>query len=197
LATNYNINLGLKVVFSDEDAMGQVLTREEWIPLAEVPLNVKIGNNPAIHEQMRLDAWRSIPIYKRLFLKRAKVYADFDDEKQAQKKSWMDKMRGRKELGVKTYYSLFLPEKESGADVVKGNIGVRLMFHTRGLAMRGIDEVVTRMSLGEKALVNVRSDYGFGEAYGDFNLPPHSDLTVELDLVAVAGRGALFLFFSR
>ena len=43
--------------------------------------------------------------------------------------------------------------------------------------------VVTNMCLGERCLIDVRADYAFGEAYGDFNVPPHSDLSVEVDLV--------------
>ena len=88
----------------------------------------------------------------------------------------MDKLMGKKNLGLKTYYPLYLPDSESGAKDVKGMIELRMVYHTRGKVLRGVDEVVSNMCLGERCMIDVRADYAFGEAYGAYNVPPHSEL---------------------
>jgi len=196
VCTQYNEFLGIRLVFEDFDGLHRV-QREEWVKLANVPMVVKVGKNPELEAIWREQDAANQPIFKRLFYSRAKIAAEYDS-KQEEQASWMDKMMGNnKNLGIKTYYPLFLPDSESGSADVQGNIGVRLLYHNRGTVLRGIDEVVSTMSLGEKCRIDVREDYAFGEAFGGFVLPPNSDLVVEVDLVDVRGAGFLYLLISR
>ncbi|GMH82883.1 hypothetical protein TL16_g09413 [Triparma laevis f. inornata] len=195
VCTAYNNVLGLQIIFEDDDGF-EIVKREEWITLADAPLNVKIGKNEELEEVWKKIEIQKAPVWKKIFVGHAKIAAEIDQKKQTEL-GWMDKMMGRKNLGLKTYYPLYLPDSESGAAHIKGHIEVRMVYHTRGAVLRGIDEVVTNMCLGERCLIDVRADYAFGEAYGDFNVPPHSDLSVEVDLVGVRGLGGIYLFISR
>jgi hypothetical protein len=59
-------------------------------------------------------------------------------------------------LGERTLFPLhFLPD-QSGAETVKGSIGVRILAHHRGAVLEGLDKAVQQMSLGEKARVVVK-----------------------------------------
>ena len=187
--------LGIQVIFEDDTGFS-VEKREEWIKLADIPMNVKVGKNPELQEVWRRLELEKQPLWKKIFLGKKKIYAEMD-EKKKHEQSWMDKLMGRKNLGLKTYYPLYLPDRESGAKHVQGKIGIRMMYHTRGVVLRGIDEVVSNMSLGEKNLITIRADYAFGQAFGGHNLPPHSDLNVEVDLVGIRGLGGMYLFISR
>ena len=191
----YNESLGIRMLFMDFDGLHDV-EREEWVKLADVPMVVKIGKNEELEQ-----IWRDIdltnqPILKKLFYSKARIAAEYDSKKEAQA-SWLDKIMGAKNLGIKTYYPLFLPDHESGAKDVQGNIGLRLIYHTRGTVLRGIDEVVSTMSLGEKVCIHIREDYAFGEAFGHYDLPPNSDIIVEVDLIGVRGAGFLYLLVTR
>ena len=187
--------LGVKCIFEDDDGF-EIIQREEWIKLADVPLNIKMGKNPELEEIWRRLELEKQPMWKKIIKGKAKIYAEMDEQK-AQQLGWLDKMMGRKNLGLKTYYPLFLPDAESGAKDVQGKIGLRMVYHTRGMVLRGIDEVVSEMSLGERCMINIREDYAFGQVFGNHNLPPHSDINVEVDLVGVRGLGGLYLLISR
>lgn len=46
------------------------------------------------------------------------------------------------------------------------------------------------MSLGEKAVLTITSDYGYGEAGAGGVIPPNADLRFEVELLNVGGAGA-------
>ncbi len=195
VCVEFSEKLGIKMIFEDFDGLTTV-EREEWVTIANIPMVIKIGKNEELEEIWRQIEINKQPLWKKLFMGTKKIASEIDEKKRVEN-SWIDKMMGRKNLGIKTYYPLFLPDKESGAKDVRGKIGLRILYHTRGSVLKGIDEVVQTMSLGEKCVINMRADYGFGEAFGDFNLPPHSEITVEVDLIGVRGAGYLYLLISR
>ena len=55
----------------------------------------------------------------------------------------------------------------------------------RGEVIKGWDDGVLQMSLGEKAELNITSDYGYG-AYGAGDvIPPNADLVFEVELLKI------------
>lgn len=53
-----------------------------------------------------------------------------------------------------------------------------------GEVIRGWDEGITRMSLGEKATLHIKSDFAYGTA-GAGCIPPKSDLKFEVELLKI------------
>ena len=53
------------------------------------------------------------------------------------------------------------------------------------------------MSLGEKAQLFVRDDYGFGDIWAGWNLPPDSALDIECSLSEIDGKGSRWFFIKR
>ena len=56
--------------------------------------------------------------------------------------------------------------------------------------IKGWDEGVMGMSLGEKAVLNVSSDCGYGEKGASSVIPPNADLKFEVELLAIGGTCA-------
>ena len=54
-----------------------------------------------------------------------------------------------------------------------------------GQVIRGWDEGVMQMSLGEKAELQISSDFGYGARGAPGAIPPHADLTFEVELLAI------------
>jgi len=54
-----------------------------------------------------------------------------------------------------------------------------------GKVIKGWDEGVVKMSLGEKAVLKMTSDYGYGATGGGDVIPPNADLTFEVELVHI------------
>mmetsp|Transcript_703 Transcript_703/g.1678 ORF Transcript_703/g.1678 Transcript_703/m.1678 type:complete len:130 (-) Transcript_703:773-1162(-) len=54
-----------------------------------------------------------------------------------------------------------------------------------GQVIKGWDEGVMKMSLGEKAKLQISSDYGYGARGAPGAIPPNSDLTFEVELLAI------------
>eukprot|EP00928_Gymnodinium_smaydae_P070691 TRINITY_DN54477_c0_g1_i1.p2 TRINITY_DN54477_c0_g1~~TRINITY_DN54477_c0_g1_i1.p2 ORF type:complete len:178 (-),score=27.70 TRINITY_DN54477_c0_g1_i1:137-670(-) len=57
-----------------------------------------------------------------------------------------------------------------------------------GRVIRGWDEGVPQMSLGEKAILHISSDYAYGARGAGGVIPPNADLDFEVELVNVAPR---------
>eukprot|EP00536_Pseudo-nitzschia_multiseries_P011071 jgi/Psemu1/307872/fgenesh1_kg.360_\ len=57
-----------------------------------------------------------------------------------------------------------------------------------GQVIKGWDEGVMKMSLGEKAKLYISSDYGYGERGAPGAIPPNSDLVFEVELLAVGKK---------
>eukprot|EP00586_Coscinodiscus_wailesii_P022759 CAMPEP_0172493556 /NCGR_PEP_ID=MMETSP1066-20121228/24993_1 /TAXON_ID=671091 /ORGANISM="Coscinodiscus wailesii, Strain CCMP2513" /LENGTH=125 /DNA_ID=CAMNT_0013263773 /DNA_START=106 /DNA_END=483 /DNA_ORIENTATION=- len=57
-----------------------------------------------------------------------------------------------------------------------------------GQVIKGWDEGVMQMSLGEKAKLAITSDYGYGPAGAGGVIPPNADLNFEVDLLAINGN---------
>lgn len=83
------------------------------------------------------------------------------------------------------WYQLELTDKQSGADFVRGSVDLCLIYHTRGTVLRGLDIAVSQMSLGERARIEVRPDFGFGEVYAARNVPPYSSLVFVAEVIAI------------
>jgi len=59
-----------------------------------------------------------------------------------------------------------------------------------GAVIKGWDEGVLEMSLGEKAVLNVSSDFGYGERGASTVIPPNAALKFEVELLAIGGTCA-------
>eukprot|EP00563_Minutocellus_polymorphus_P010458 CAMPEP_0181062246 /NCGR_PEP_ID=MMETSP1070-20121207/22970_1 /TAXON_ID=265543 /ORGANISM="Minutocellus polymorphus, Strain NH13" /LENGTH=128 /DNA_ID=CAMNT_0023142291 /DNA_START=9 /DNA_END=395 /DNA_ORIENTATION=- len=59
-----------------------------------------------------------------------------------------------------------------------------------GQVIRGWDEGVTKMSLGEKSVLTISSDYGYGAAGAGGVIPPNADLNFEVELLAIGDTNA-------
>mmetsp|Transcript_46824 Transcript_46824/g.111400 ORF Transcript_46824/g.111400 Transcript_46824/m.111400 type:complete len:176 (+) Transcript_46824:121-648(+) len=59
-----------------------------------------------------------------------------------------------------------------------------------GGVIRGWEEGLLKVSLGEKATLKISSDYAYGEeGYGDGSkIPPNADLIFEIELVSIEGK---------
>ncbi|CAB9519226.1 FK506-binding protein 1 [Seminavis robusta] len=56
--------------------------------------------------------------------------------------------------------------------------------------IQGWDEGVIKMSLGEKALLKISSDYGYGAEGAPGAIPPNADLHFEVELLAIGDQTA-------
>lgn len=54
-----------------------------------------------------------------------------------------------------------------------------------GRVIRGWDEGVMQISLGEIAVLHITSDYGYGSAGAGGVIPPNADLDFEVELLAI------------
>ena len=54
-----------------------------------------------------------------------------------------------------------------------------------GQVIRGWDEGVIQMSLGEKAILRITSDYGYGARGAGNVIPPNADLIFEVELLDI------------
>ena len=52
----------------------------------------------------------------------------------------------------------------------------------------GWDEGVMQMSLGEKSMLKITSDYGYGARGAGGVIPPNADLNFEVELLAINGK---------
>jgi FK506-binding protein 1 len=56
---------------------------------------------------------------------------------------------------------------------------------------KGWDEGVMEMSLGEKAVLHISSDYGYrSQGAGDGIIPPNADLDFEVELLKIGDKKA-------
>lgn len=95
------------------------------------------------------------------------------------------------------WYPLELTDEQSGANFVRGKVDCRFLYHTRGSVLRGLDVAVSHMSLGERARVEVRSDYGFGEVYASRNVAPYATLVFVAQVAAIGHHDAKWLIIRR
>ena len=59
-----------------------------------------------------------------------------------------------------------------------------------GQVIKGWDEGVMQMSLGEKANLKISSDYGYGARGAGGAIPPNADLNFEVELLAIGNKNA-------
>eukprot|EP00468_Gymnochlora_sp_CCMP2014_P008055 CAMPEP_0167756050 /NCGR_PEP_ID=MMETSP0110_2-20121227/9163_1 /TAXON_ID=629695 /ORGANISM="Gymnochlora sp., Strain CCMP2014" /LENGTH=178 /DNA_ID=CAMNT_0007642103 /DNA_START=24 /DNA_END=560 /DNA_ORIENTATION=+ len=57
-----------------------------------------------------------------------------------------------------------------------------------GQVIKGWDEGVMKMSLGERAILNITSDYGYGARGAGAAIPPNADLVFDVELVKINGK---------
>merc|ERR1712196_359263 len=61
-----------------------------------------------------------------------------------------------------------------------------------GQVIKGWDEGVVQMSLGERAVLHISSDFGYGERGAGDDIPPNADLDFDVRLVAINGKQAFY-----
>mmetsp|Transcript_19391 Transcript_19391/g.26905 ORF Transcript_19391/g.26905 Transcript_19391/m.26905 type:complete len:126 (-) Transcript_19391:2543-2920(-) len=66
-----------------------------------------------------------------------------------------------------------------------------------GSVIKGWDEGMMDMQLGEIAILNISSDYGYGDDGMPPNIPPKSDLEFEVELLAAGDDEASSSFCER
>lgn len=54
-----------------------------------------------------------------------------------------------------------------------------------GQVIRGWDEGVIKMSLGEKACLKIKADYGYGARGAGAAIPPNADLNFDVELLKI------------
>ena len=59
-----------------------------------------------------------------------------------------------------------------------------------GMVIKGWDEGVMAMSLGEKAVLTITSDFGYGARGAGNVIPPNADLRFEVELLAIGSLRA-------
>lgn len=70
--------------------------------------------------------------------------------------------------------------------------GVPFTFRIgKGEVIRGWDDGVMTMSLGEKAVLHITSDAGYGAAGAGSVIPPHADLEFEVELLKIGDKKAV------
>jgi len=57
-----------------------------------------------------------------------------------------------------------------------------------GQVIRGWDEGVVKMSLGQRAKLHISSDYAYGEEGAGGSIPPNADLVFDVELLAIADK---------
>lgn len=65
-----------------------------------------------------------------------------------------------------------------------------------GQVIKGWDEGVMTMSIGEKSILNITSDYGYGSRGAGGVIPPNADLTFEVELLEINGKESLSKIIS-
>ena len=69
--------------------------------------------------------------------------------------------------------------------------GVPFQFKIgKGEVIQGWDEGVMQMSLGEKAVLHIPSEMGYGAAGAGGVIPPNADLDFEVELLAIGDQKA-------
>ena len=62
-----------------------------------------------------------------------------------------------------------------------------LFIHLVFKVIRGWDEGVMKMSVGEKAKLNITAEFGYGARGAGGVIPPNADLIFEVELLAING----------
>jgi len=61
-----------------------------------------------------------------------------------------------------------------------------------GQVIKGWDEGVIQMSLGERAVLDISSDMGYGASGAGGDIPPNADLLFDVELVKINGKKAFY-----
>lgn len=61
-----------------------------------------------------------------------------------------------------------------------------------GQVIKGWDQGVIKMSLGERATLDITADFGYGAQGAGGAIPPNADLVFDVELVAINGKKAFF-----
>merc|ERR1712086_573944 len=57
-----------------------------------------------------------------------------------------------------------------------------------GLVIKGWDDGVAKMSLGERSMLHITSDFGYGAQGAGGDIPPNADLCFDVELIAINGK---------
>jgi len=58
-----------------------------------------------------------------------------------------------------------------------------------GQVIKGWDEGVMKMSIGQRANLKISADFGYGESGAGADIPPNADLCFDVELLAINGKG--------
>jgi len=61
-----------------------------------------------------------------------------------------------------------------------------------GQVIKGWDEGVMKMSLGERAVLHIPSEFGYGANGAGADIPPNADLDFDVELIAINGKKAFY-----
>ncbi|CAM9476863.1 unnamed protein product [Chrysoparadoxa australica] len=161
---------------------------QTWIPLHEVP-GLLLPDEDEDEEELSATR-RNRGFFDRLYVLRDHwLHRRKGHEAESLGKMVCDTaMRGASLSWVKCDLP---PEAKKQQSNVKGSLGMRVLYHTRGHVLRGFDVAVSHMSLGEQALVQVRPDYGYGEVFASSKLAPYSTLLYTVQLLGINGLSAV------
>jgi FKBP-type peptidyl-prolyl cis-trans isomerase len=67
----------------------------------------------------------------------------------------------------------------------RGYILVRLINSSRGNVIKGLDEGIRQMTLGETSYLKVRFDYAYSSYCMGANIPPRSNIIFKVHLMAI------------
>eukprot|EP01038_Epipyxis_sp_PR26KG_P015098 gene15098-20315_t len=82
----------------------------------------------------------------------------------------------------------------------RGELILRLIPSNRGHVIAGLDEGVRSMTLGERAKIKCRYDYAYSHYCMSSNLPPRSNMILDVELLEINGGGqygAIYFPFLR
>jgi len=83
------------------------------------------------------------------------------------------------------------PENDFKGDKFDSSVDRGRPFETKigvGTVIKGWDEGVVQMQVGEKATLHITSDYGYGAGGFPGAIPPNADLIFDVHLKGVKGR---------
>ena len=120
-----------------------------------------------------------------------------EDEDNPKKKIKVPNPKFRDISKFKSFYPLHLTPEQTGEGNAQGSMTLRLIFNMRGVVLRGLDQGVQRMSLGETATLSIRSDYAFGEVNGALPIPPDTRLKFVVQLLKINGKGTFRMRLRR
>jgi len=90
--------------------------------------------------------------------------------------------------GDLSWFALRAPPARSGAGFVRGTAKLRFLWHKRGQVIRGLDEALQRLSLGSRAAVTLRHDFGLGDSIVMPQLEERTRVTYDVEILSIGNK---------